>query len=156
MHTRNRWYPAALAAVAVTTLSTGAAAQGGLTVWAGAGGWSQDGSVQLGTEAKQLGLQLGVPLLPIAVRGDVMTFANTPATNNISYNVNAVLRLPLPLVQPYGIIGRGRYAKTPTEKVEGWNVGAGARFGLGRFGIFGEVRKHDAIGRTVTVVGLTF
>jgi hypothetical protein len=28
--------------------------------------------------------------------------------------------------------------------------------GLGRFGIFGEVRKHQEIHRTISVIGVTF
>jgi hypothetical protein len=156
MNTRNRWAVALLAAVTLASLSTRASAQGGLSIWAGAGGSSQDGSVVFGKEAKQLGVQIAVPMLPLALRADAMTFGNGFDTDALSYNVNAVVRMPLPIVQPYGILGRGRYAKAPGEKVEGWNVGVGARVGLGRFGVFGEVRKHDAIGRTITVVGLTF
>ena len=145
----------ALVAVAASVPVT-AAAQSGITLWAGAGGASTDGTVTFGKEAKQLGVQLGLPILPVAVRGDALLFGNDFDTDALSYNVNAVVQMRLPVVSPYGIIGRGKYAIAPDQKETGWNMGGGVRLGLGRFGVFGEVRRHDVIKRTVTVVGLTF
>jgi hypothetical protein len=143
----------ALAAIAIPAAAN---AQGGLTVWAGAGGTSSDGTLAFGKEAKQLGVQLSLPILPVAVRGDALLFGNDFDTDALSYNVNAVVQMRLPVIAPYGIIGRGTYAVAPGQKETGWNAGAGVRLGLGRFGVFGEVRRHDVIQRTVTVVGLTF
>jgi len=142
---------AALAALPSVTLG-----QSGLTIWAGLGGASQEGSMTFGKATKQLGAQLGLPVIPVALRADAMMFGSGFDREAISYNVNGVVQMRLPVVQPYALIGRGRYAISPTEKQEGWNVGAGVRAGLGRFGVFGEVRRHDAIGRTVTLLGLTF
>jgi hypothetical protein len=85
-----------------------------------------------------------------------MLFGSSIDTDALSYNVNAVVQMRLPVVQPYGVVGKGRYAQAPGNKVSGWNYGAGVRVGLGRFGVFGEVRKHDPIKRTVTMLGLTF
>lgn len=133
-----------------------ALAQMGMTVWAGAGGSSQDYRMTFGRDTKQVGVQVGVPLLPIAVRADAMLFGSRIDTDALSYNVNAVLQMRLPVLQPYALVGRGRYATSPTTKMSGFNVGAGARLGLGRFGVFGEIRRHDPISRTVTVLGLTF
>lgn len=142
-----------LAAIAIPAV---AHAQSGLTVWAGAGGTSSDGTVTFGKEAKQLGVQLSLPILPVALRGDALMFGNDFDTGALSYNVNAVVQMRLPVIAPYGIIGRGKYAIAPGQKETGWNMGGGVRLGLGRFGVFGEVRRHDVIKRTVTVVGLTF
>jgi hypothetical protein len=133
-----------------------ASAQTGLTIWAGAGGASQDGSVTFGKDAKQLGVQVGLPVIPVAVRADAMLFGSKFDRDAISYTVNGVVQMRLPVVQPYALLGRGRYAYAPGEKVSGWDFGAGVRAGVGRFGVFGEVRRHDAIGRTVTVLGVTF
>ena len=69
----------------------------------------------------------------------------------------AVAVMQLPVVQPYGIVGRGRYVTAPdTPKEMGWNYGAGVRLGVGRLGAFLEMRKHDPLKRTITTIGVTF
>jgi hypothetical protein len=143
-------------AAAVLAIPAAASAQTGITVWAGAGGVSPDREITFGKEAKQLGVQLGLPVLPVAVRGDVLMFGDDFATDELSYNVNAVVQMRLPVVSPYAVVGRGRYAVAPGQKETGWNWGGGVRLGLGRFGVFGEVRRHDGIDRTISVLGLTF
>lgn len=131
-------------------------AQGGLSVWGGLGYSSTEGNVTLGKSAKQVGAQLDLPFVPVAVRGDLVLFGGKYDPDALSYVVSAVLQMRLPIVEPYAIVGRGRYARTLTEQVSGWNYGAGARVGLGRFGIFAEMRRHAAVGRNVTMVGMTF
>jgi hypothetical protein len=131
-------------------------AQSGITLWAGAGGSSQNGSVQFGKETKQIGVQVGLPIIPVAVRGDAMMFGGGVDLDAVSYNVNAVVQMRLPIAQPYAILGHGKYKVTPDTRVSGLNYGAGVRLGLGRFGVFGEVRRHHPVSRTVTVLGLTF
>jgi hypothetical protein len=145
-----------MAVAAGTMASRPVEAQVGMSIWAGAGAATQDGSVSFGKDTKQLGVQLTLPVLPVALRGDAMLFGSAIDTDALSYNVNAVVQMRLPVVQPYGVVGKGRYAQSVGPKLSGWNYGAGVRLGLGRFGVFGEVRKHDPIKRTVTVVGLTF
>jgi hypothetical protein len=108
-------------------------------------------------DAKQLGAQLTLPLIPLGVRAEALLLGNRLDTDNISYNVNAVAVMQLPVVQPYGIVGRGRYATAPdTPKEGGWNYGAGARVGVGRLGAFLEMRRHDPLKRTITTIGVTF
>ena len=144
-------------AAALLALPSAAQAQaGGISIWAGAGGASNDGTVTFGKNAKQLGVQLSLPILPIAIRGDALMFGSQFDTDAISYNVNAVVQMRLPVVTPYGLIGRGKYSIAPNQKETGWNWGGGVRLGLGRLGVFGEVRRHDTIQRTVTVLGVTF
>ena len=146
----------AIVSALLVSVASVAQAQTGLSIWAGAGSATTDGTVSLGRDAKQLGVQVALPIVPVAIRGDALLFGNDFKPDNVSYNVNAVVQARLPVVSPYGILGRGRYVVTPDEKVMGWNYGAGLRLGLGRLGVFGEVRKHEVINRTVTVLGITF
>jgi hypothetical protein len=131
-------------------------AQDGITLWAGMGGASQDGSMVIGRDAKQLGIQLSLPIVPIALRADALLFGSRFDADALSYTGALVLQMKLPVLQPYGLLGRGRYATGSGTAVRGNHYGAGGRVGVGRFGVFAEVRRHDPIGRTVTVVGVTF
>ena len=139
--------------VGSTTL---AEAQTGLSLWAGVGGSREAGISTFPKDAKQLGAQLTVPLIPLALRADALLLGNDFETDNLSYNVNAVAVMPLPLVQPYALVGRGRYVIAPDVKETGWNYGAGARVGLGRIGAFVEMRRHQPLARTIMTVGVTF
>jgi len=140
----------------VIALPSRAIAQSGLTFWAGIGASAQAGKVVFNKDAKQLGVQLGFPVIPLGVRAEGLLFGSGFDANAISYSINGVLQMRLPIVQPYLIIGEGRYALSKSEKVTGFNAGVGARVGIGRFGVFGEVRRHDPIGRTVSMLGVTF
>jgi hypothetical protein len=133
-----------------------AGAQTGLTLWAGIGGSADAGVSTFAKDTKQLGAQLTLPLIPIAVRADAMMSGSKFDADNLSYNVNAVAVMQLPLVQPYGILGRGKYALTPDLKEAGWNYGAGVRVGVARLGVFAEMRRHQPLERTIMTLGLTF
>ena len=134
-----------------------ARAQTGLSLWAGVGGSREAGVSTFAKDAKQLGAQLTLPLIPLGVRADAMLLGSKLETENLSYNLNAVAVLPLPIVQPYGIVGRGKYAIAPgVERESGWNYGAGIRVGLSRLGLFGEMRRHDPLKRTIMTLGITF
>jgi len=137
--------------------TAGNATAQGISLWAGVGGSREAGVSTFPKDAKQLGAQITLPLIPLGLRADALMLGNKLDTDNISYNVNAVAVMPLPIVQPYGIVGRGRYVTAPdTPKEMGWNYGAGVRLGLGRLGAFLEMRKHDPLKRTITTIGLTF
>ena len=134
-----------------------ARAQTGLSLWAGVGGSREAGISTFAKDAKQLGAQLALPLLPLALRADALLLGTKVDTDHLSYNVNAVAVMPLPLVQPYGIVGRGRYVIAPNAPKEfGWNYGAGVRVGVSRIGAFVEMRRHDPLRRTITTLGVTF
>src|SRR5262245_5863821 len=136
---------------------TTAGAQTGLSLWAGIGGSREAGVSTFAKDAKQLGAQLTVPLLPLGIRADALLLGTKLDTDYLSYNVNAVATMPLPLVQPYAIAGRGRYVVAPAlAKEMGWNYGAGVRVGLGRLGAFVETRRHEPLKRTITTLGITF
>lgn len=137
--------------------SAGSAAAQGISLWAGVGGSREAGVSTFPKDAKQLGAQLTLPVIPLGLRADALLLGNKLDTDNISYNVNAVAVMQLPVVQPYGIVGRGRYVTAPdTPKEMGWNYGAGVRVGVGRLGAFLEMRKHDPLKRTITTIGVTF
>ena len=134
-----------------------ARAQTGLSLWAGVGGSREAGISTFAKDAKQLGAQLALPLIPLALRADALLLGTKVDTDHLSYNVNAVAVMPLPLVQPYGIVGRGRYVIAPNAPKEfGWNYGAGVRVGVSRIGAFVEMRRHDPLKRTITTLGVTF
>jgi hypothetical protein len=140
-------------------LSTTAAAkaQTGLSLWAGIGGSREAGVSTFAKDAKQLGAQLTLPLIPLGLRADALLIGNKVDTDNLSYSVNAVAVMQLPLVQPYGIAGRGRYVLAPDAPKEfGWNYGAGVRVGVARLGAFVEMRRHDPLKRTIMTLGITF
>ena len=143
-------------AAGVALLPAAARAQSGLSVWAGLGYASTEGNVTLGKSAKQIGLQVGLPVIPLAIRGDVLLFGGKYEFDALSFDANAVLQLRTRLIQPYAILGVGRYATSLTSRRSGSNYGAGARVGLGRLGFFAEIRRHAPIGRNVTTVGVTF
>ena len=137
--------------------ATTANAQTGLSLWAGVGGSREAGVSTFPKDAKQLGAQLTLPLLPLALRADALLIGTKVDADNLSYNVNAVAVLPLPIVQPYAIAGRGRYVVAPEAPKEmGWNYGAGVRVGVARLGAFLEVRRHQPLQRTITTLGITF
>ncbi len=147
-----------LAAMCVSIAASGreAHAQGFLQLWAGVGSSTTQGSSTFGKGAKQVGVQVSVPLLPISLRGDALLLGNGIDTDALSYSLNVVLRMSFPLIQPYAIGGRGTYARSPDEKAGGWNLGGGLRVGIGELGVFAEIRRHTPVKRTITVVGVTF
>ena len=137
--------------------STSASAQTGLSLWAGIGGSTEAGVSTFTKDAKQLGAQLTLPVIPLGIRADALLIGTDLKADNLSYNVNAVWALPLPVVQPYAIVGRGRYMIAPgAPKEMGWNAGGGVRVGLARLGVFVEMRRHDPLKRTITTLGITF
>ena len=137
--------------------TAGNATAQGISLWAGVGGSREAGVSTFPKDAKQLGAQLTLPVIPLGVRADALLLGSNLDTDNISYNVNAVAVMQLPVVQPYALVGRGRYVIAPDAPKEmGWNYGAGVRVGLSRLGAFVEMRKHDPLKRTITTIGVTF
>lgn len=115
-------------------------------------------------------LRIGVPVVPIHLRGDVMhgklgastsgvgDLELTSASVNVGYDV-----LPLAVISVYAIAGVGYYwAKfadaSDRERFGGWNAGAGVRLNLGALKLFGEARYHaiDANGTDARVIPVTF
>jgi len=155
---RKRFLAPILCLTSALMLGASAAnAQTGLSLWAGVGGSREAGVSTFPKDAKQLGAQLTLPVIPLGIRADALLIGNKLDTDNLSYNVNAVAVMQLPLVQPYGIVGRGRYVIAPEAPKEmGWNYGAGVRLGVARLGAFVEMRRHQPLQRTITTLGITF
>jgi hypothetical protein len=146
-----------LTSALVLGTASAAKAQTGLSLWAGVGGSREAGVSTFAKDAKQLGAQLTLPLIPLGLRADALLIGNKVDTDNLSYSVNAVAVMQLPLVQPYGIAGRGRYVLAPDAPKEfGWNYGAGVRVGVSRLGAFVEMRRHEPLKRTIMTLGVTF
>jgi hypothetical protein len=140
-------------------LSGGAlSAQGtqGVSLWLGAGRpVKNSGPITAKGSDFSLGVQLDVPLLPVALRAEGSMTGTDIRHAPKNYMASAVIPLRLPGIQPYGIAGYGAYSYGKPEEVRGYNYGAGVRFGLGRAGLFGEVRRHDKLKRTVGTIGIT-
>lgn len=152
---RNLILAGAIGLTSLAGIGAPAAAQG-ITLWAGVGGAHEAGVSSFAKDTRQLGAQLAIPLVPLAVRADAMVQGTELDRDRISYNVNAVVVMPLPLVQPYGILGRGQYAIAPGARMAGWNYGGGVRVHVGRLGVFAEMRRHEPLLRTITTLGVTF
>jgi hypothetical protein len=145
-----------VAAAALVLARPGVAeAQVGVSFWLGVGEASDSGASTFGTEAKQVSAHVALPVFPVSVRGDVLLLGDGVSLDGLSYSLNTLFRLTLPVVQPYAIAGFGRYALTKDIDESGWNAGAGARLGFGRLGVFVEIRRHFPLERTITVFGLT-
>jgi len=145
-----------LGTLAVFALPVTAEAQAGISLWAGFARASNDGASTFDKTGLQLGAQFGVPLVPIGVRGEVLTQGMGFDSEHLSYLGSALWQLRFPVAQLYVIGGIGRYGITDGETKSGWNLGAGARLGIARLGLFAEVRRHDPLERTITTIGLTF
>lgn len=150
---RMRWIPAL---GAIVLLGAEAQAQNPLSLWIGAGRSVRDsGTVTLKRSDVSLGLQLDVPMLPLAFRGEASVAGSDIIDGPKSWFANAVVPLRLPAVQPYLIGGYGVYSGGTPFEAKGLNYGAGARIGVGRLGFFGEVRRHDKLHRTIGTIGIT-
>lgn len=131
-----------------------ARAQAGPSFWAAYASAADSGKAKFDTKGVQLGAQFALPIMPLAIRIEALAWGSD--LNRFALIPNALLQLRLPLLTAYGIAGWGTYPIDGSYKTTGWNAGGGVRIGLGRLGLFGEVRRHDAIERTVTTLGLTF
>jgi hypothetical protein len=126
-------------------------------VGGGTGVGRRNGPAAAESHAHALGyLQIGVPLFPLAIRGDAMLLREGTGGGPVAVSSSAVLRLPLPVVSPYVTVGYGQYG-TGDRRVNGWSAGAGVRVKLPVLpGVFGEVRRHQRLGRDLVTVGLSF
>jgi hypothetical protein len=158
----SRVLAAAVPAVLLLTAHA-ASAQGFLSlgVGAGTGVGRHDGPTAEASHAHaQAYLQLGAPLLPVAVRGDALVMGNGTAGHLFSVAANAVVSLPIPIVTPYATLGWGTYGMGQSgggKSTTGWSAGVGARAKLPLIpGIFAEVRRHQRLGRDLATVGVVF
>jgi hypothetical protein len=142
-------------AVGGLAASHAAGAQAGISLGAAVGTSWRDSKLQVSDDRHGLlYLRLGVPLLPYGARGDFLVYDEPGQAYDMAAIASAVMSLNAPLVQPYALVGIGRYGLREA-KVNGVSFGAGVRIG-GRRGIFVEARHHDPIERTFVSLGLAF
>jgi hypothetical protein len=136
------------------------AAQGIISAGVGGGGGvgRHHGPAADGSHGHGLAyVQLGLPLFPLAVRGDALLMAGAGDAGPLALSANAVFSLPIPIVTPYLTAGYGAYGVGQTGRANGWSAGVGARAKLPVLpGIFAEARRHQRLGRDLFTVGLVF
>lgn len=143
----------------IPAMSSPAAAQSrAISLWLGAGRPVRSDSISFSTRNLDAygAVQLDLPLLPVALRGDV-TFAGADfRQGRRNVIASAVLPLRLPVIQPYAMAGYGIYDWGKAGEDRGLSYGAGVRLQLGGFGIFGQVRRHEPIDRSIGTIGVVF
>jgi hypothetical protein len=158
MHAISRITRAALTLATVGALMSPATmfAQGlvsaGVGIGGGVGDRNRDNS---GSDVHALGfVQVHPPLIPVAVRVDAL-FSKVPSDGAaLSLMGDAVFIAPLPVVQPYALVGYGRYGVGRDGVASGWNAGVGVRLRLPAFALFGEARRHQKISRDLLTIGV--
>lgn len=129
-----------------------------ISLWLGAGRQVAHDSVSFSLHKLDAygGVQLDVPVLPVALRGDI-SFGGSDfsrGTRNVSASVIAPLRLPI--IQPYAMLGYGIYDWGKEAEFRGISYGAGLRLQLGGLGLFAQVRRHQKLDRSIGTLGLVF
>jgi hypothetical protein len=162
----------AVLGLVVTALPEGLAAQRAVSLGVGGGVTTPQDDLEQSTDGGLHGmatLRVGVPVIPVHLRGDVMLgkldgspvgggdFEFTHASVNVGYDI-----LPLAVVNVYAIAGAGYYwtklgGDAERDRSGGWNAGGGVRLNLGALRLFAEARYHsiDADGVDVKLVPVT-
>ncbi|HJU72888.1 MAG TPA: hypothetical protein VJ717_04010 [Gemmatimonadaceae bacterium] len=132
-----------------------ASAQAGISLGAAVGSTYRDSKLQINDDRHGLlYLRLGLPLLPYGARADLLVLDEPNADYDVAAIASVVASLNAPLVQPYVLLGYGRYGLRTTD-LDGVSYGAGLRIG-GKRGLFIEGRRHEAIDRDLISIGLAF
>lgn len=147
-----------LVAVLAVGFAADAGAQRPVSLWVGAGRQVMADSSRGSPRSLDAygALQLDVPLLPFALRGDLAVVGTDIRTGRRNAIVSAVFPLRLPIVQPYAMVGYGVYDWGRAGEDRGVSLGAGVRLQLGGVGLFGQVRRHQALDRNIATLGLVF
>jgi hypothetical protein len=129
-----------------------------ISLWLGAGRQVvRDSSLSLWRELDAYGaVQLDVPLMPIALRADASIGGGDARNGTRNVSASAVLPLRLPIVQPYAMLGYGIYDWGRPLEQRGVSYGAGVRVQLGGLGVFGQLRHHRPLDRSVGTIGVVF
>jgi hypothetical protein len=132
------------------TCTTKSFAQGGVSVWLGAGTMNEE------TRAATAAAQLDIPLIPLAPRPELLWVSPFESDQSSALLLNGVFDFGLPGVGPYLIAGWGWHGLGESDSDQGPSVGAGLRLGLSSFGLFGQTRHHQPLDATSVAVGVTF
>ncbi|MCC6929636.1 MAG: hypothetical protein IT359_11655 [Gemmatimonadaceae bacterium] len=139
--------------------STAARAQARpISLWLGAGRAVKQDSVSFSPRNLDAygAVQLDVPLVPFALRGDVTIAGGDWRNGRRNAVASAVVPLRLPVVTPYAMAGYGIYDWGKAGERRGLSYGAGVRLHLGGLGVFGQVQRHDPLDRSVGTIGVVF
>jgi len=134
--------------------SQAATAQAGMSLGAAVGSSWRDSKISGDDLHGLLYLRLGVPLVPYGARGDFMVFDTEASGTEMALIGSGVMSLNAPLIQPYALLGIGKYGFGDNSET-GISFGGGVRIG-GRRGLFIEGRRHDPINRTLLSLGVAF
>lgn len=147
---------AALACIATPMVAVAQARP--ISLWLGAGRQvMRDSALSTWRELDAYGaVQLDVPLLPVALRADASIGGGDARNGTRNVSASAILPLRLPLVQPYAMLGYGIYDWGRALEQRGVSYGAGVRLQLGGLGLFGQVRRHQPLDRSIGTVGVVF
>ena len=110
----------------------------------------------LGGDAHALGyVLLHPPLFPVALRGDALFSKTSTSGTALSLIGDVVFLAPLPIVQPYALVGYGRYGVGKDGQSSGANAGIGVRVHLSSLSVFGEARRHQRISHDLLTIGIS-
>jgi hypothetical protein len=138
----------------VVCAATNAQAQAGISLGAAVGSSWRDSKVSADDLHGLVYLRLGLPLVPYGARGDFMVFDTPDSGSEMAVIGSAVVSLNAPLIQPYAMVGVGKYGLSGSSET-GVSYGGGIRIG-GRRGLFIEGRRHDPINATLLSLGIAF
>ncbi len=158
-----RWLVAAAALVAASPFAAAGQARP-LSLWLGAARPVARDSLEQGFRSLRnvdltAALQLEAPLLPVALRADFSVASQSGgdfADGRRNAIVSAVVPLRLPVVQPYAMAGYGVYDWGRPLERRGVSYGAGVRLQLGGLGLFGQLRRHAPLDRSIGTIGVVF
>ena len=125
-------------------------AQGGVSVWLGAGNLGDESHEAYGAA------QLDAPLIPVAPRAELLWVSPFGGDQSAAAILSGVYELGLPGISPYLIAGWGWYGLGEVDTDQGVSVGAGIRLGPPNLGVFGQIRRHQSLDETALSVGVTF
>jgi hypothetical protein len=148
----------ALGMLSAAAPSVAAAQARAISLWLGVGRPVRSDSISFSLRNLDAygALQLDLPLLPVALRGDVSFAGGDFRQGRRNVIASAVLPLRLPVIQPYAMAGYGIYDWGKALEDRGISYGAGVRLQLGGFGVFGQVRRHEPIDRSIGTIGVVF
>lgn len=135
-------------------ISQPAAAQAGISLGAALGTSWKDSKLSGDDLHGLVYVRLGFPLVPYGARGDFMVLDRPNADTEMAIIGSAVMSLNAPLIQPYALLGVGKYGLGSNSET-GVSFGGGVRIG-GRRGLFIEGRRHDPINSTLVSLGIAF
>lgn len=151
-------FAALIAVLAVQLIATPPMhAQGLVSVGVGVGGGVGDRNKdESGSGVHGAGyVQLHVPVIPIALRGDLLVAKTVNNGNALAVMADAVYLAPIPVVSPYALAGYGSYGVGKDGTTKGWNAGVGVRVRTPVIAFYVEGRRHQRISRDLLTIGIS-